>query len=664
MSTTTTYNTFDESPVRYPRSLRVVWITLLLVCVGLFWSAVFARYAQLTVPGEGTYQLHPIEIAYLADRQISPNAYAAYIVVLEILQMGIFVILSVFLFLRRSQDYATLFSAFTLLLIGIAAPATIKTFDPDTIGGQITYLLELCRYAVVLLFVYSFPDGRFYPHWTRITAAIGVVIIIALPIVGLDTRTWSSDAITIGVLAWLIPPIAAQWYRYRVLYNQDQRQQTKWFLLGFTVLVFASLIRGILTIAIPALGQPGEIRLLFHTLFAIPVVDTVLFALWPISIAASILQYRLYNVDLVVNRSLVYGGLTLTLLILFFAGFFAINLLLRLIGLQDETLALVIATAISVGLFNPARLRLQHLVDRRFFNLRLDLNELQKRAQASAKAHADSQRIGIQTGKQVDDYQIGDLIGKGGMGEVYKAQHLRLNRPVAIKTVSGSGSLERFEREAQIVAALQHPHIVEVFDYGVVDGQPYMVMEYLEGTTLAECLEHGKLPLQQVQQILLEVASALDYAHERGLVHRDIKPSNIMLQKQPDGTERAILMDFGIVKLNTLDGSGNALTRTGAIGTLEYSAPEQIMNSKTVDHRADLYALGVTAYQMLTGKPPFHGSLGEVVFAHLQQPPPDPSEVVSEIPPNIAYAVMRAMAKDPADRFASAGEFAKLFAFT
>lgn len=321
MMTTATIYTFNESPVRYPRGLRVIWITLLLLCVGLFWSAVLARFTQLTLPGDATYQLHPTEIAYLATHLISPNAYAAYVVLLEILQMGIFVILSVFLFLRRSQDYATLFSAFTLLLIGIAAPATIKAFAPDTLGGQIAYLLEIVRYAVVLLFVYSFPDGRFYPNWTRVTAAIGVVIIGCLPIAGIDTRTWSGDAITIGVLAWLIPPIVAQWYRYRVLYSQDQRQQTKWFLLGFTVIVLASLIRGLMALAIPALGQPGEIRLLFHTLIAIPIVDTVLFALWPISIAASIFQYRLYNVDLVVNRSLVYGGLTVTLLLLFFAGF-------------------------------------------------------------------------------------------------------------------------------------------------------------------------------------------------------------------------------------------------------------------------------------------------------------------------------------------------------
>ncbi|MCX9079943.1 MAG: serine/threonine-protein kinase, partial [Candidatus Methanoperedens sp.] len=169
--------------------------------------------------------------------------------------------------------------------------------------------------------------------------------------------------------------------------------------------------------------------------------------------------------------------------------------------------------------------------------------------------------------------------------------------------------------------------------------------------------EHNTLPADQACTLIRELAAALDYAHAQGLVHRDIKPSNIMLRLKPDSeTHEAVLMDFGIAKIQD---ARTRYTGSGAIGTVDYMAPEQIMAAKEVDHRADIYALGVVLYEMLTGQRPFQGSAGQVLFAHLQQPPPDIRSINPDLPRSIAHAVTRVLSKDPNDRYDSAGAFAE-----
>jgi len=274
---------------------------------------------------------------------------------------------------------------------------------------------------------------------------------------------------------------------------------------------------------------------------------------------------------------------------------------------------------------------------------------------------------GLLTGMRLGTYEVLELLGRGGMAEVYKGRHPRLDRTVAIKILSASLATDadfrqRFEREARAVAALRHPNIVQMFDFGDVDETYYMVMEYIDGANLASYLhETGSMDLAQVRPILQDLASALDYAHAQELVHRDVKPSNVMLQ--PAGRDdslpyRAILTDFGIAKILTSD---TGATKTGTMmGTLDYMAPEQIRVSKEVDGRADVYALGVMLYRALTGELPFKGDHpSAVMLGHLQEPAPDPRTLVPELPENVATAILRAMAKEPDERYPTAGALAK-----
>jgi serine/threonine-protein kinase len=242
------------------------------------------------------------------------------------------------------------------------------------------------------------------------------------------------------------------------------------------------------------------------------------------------------------------------------------------------------------------------------------------------------------------------------MGEVYQAE--ADGQLVAIKILPAelegdSGFLKWFEREAATLKALSHPNIVRLQEAGLSDGVRYLVLDFIDGRELSALVtERPRLTLAEVQPLMTSVAAALDYAHQRGYVHRDIKPSNIMVR---NATGTAVLMDFGVAKFR--DGR-TALTNTGAVGTIHYMAPEQILASKTVDSRADIYALGVTVYEVLTGELPFSGNAGELVFAHLQQRPTDPRVLVPDLPPTVAAGILRAMEKRPEDRFQSAGEFA------
>src|ERR1700726_3656004 len=272
----------------------------------------------------------------------------------------------------------------------------------------------------------------------------------------------------------------------------------------------------------------------------------------------------------------------------------------------------------------------------------------------------------ILSGKRLGPYEILSGIGAGGMGEVYRAKDTRLNRIVAIKVLpshlADSPELrERFEREARTIASLNHPHICTLYDVGHQDGTDYLVMEYLEGETLAQRLLKGPLPLDQVLQYAIEITDALDKAHRKGVTHRDLKPGNIMLTKS--GTK---LLDFGLAKLkqevapanvqlSQLPTANDPLTAQGTIvGTLQYMAPEQVEGGE-VDARTDIFAFGAVAYEMATGKRAFEGkSQASLIAAILEREPPPMSSLQPMTPPALDRVVKKCLRKDRDDRWQSA----------
>lgn len=265
-------------------------------------------------------------------------------------------------------------------------------------------------------------------------------------------------------------------------------------------------------------------------------------------------------------------------------------------------------------------------------------------------------------GEKFAGYTIVRLLGAGGMGEVYLAQHPRLPRRDALKVLPASVSRDdeyraRFEREADIAATLWHPHIVGVHDRGEFHGQLWIAMDYVDGTDAAELLTsypHG-LPQRQVLDIITGVAEALDYAHQCQLLHRDVKPSNILMARLESGEQRILLADFGIAR-HTDDSSG--LTQTNmTVGTVSYAAPEQLMGGD-IDGRADQYALAATAYHLLTGTPPFqHTNPAVVISQHLTAAPPTLAERRPELA-GLDPAVGKAMSKNPGDRYVRCVDFA------
>ncbi len=266
-------------------------------------------------------------------------------------------------------------------------------------------------------------------------------------------------------------------------------------------------------------------------------------------------------------------------------------------------------------------------------------------------------------GQQLGAYKILNAIGRGGMGDVYRALHLELEREAAIKFLRsdqvGDPILdERFRREAQAIARLRHPHIVQLYDFGTYDGGYYMVLEFIKGETLRDRLERLELTGDclshlQVRHIIEQLAAALAHSHSRGVVHRDIKPSNIMLDE--DGN--AILTDFGIARV--LAETGHTLT--GAIGTPAYIAPEQIRKGSP-DHRADIYALGVVLYEMLAGRTPFVAdSVEALLYKHQYDPVPSLRQFAPDVPPTVEQVVRKALIKLPKYRYQSAAEFQQAF---
>ncbi len=261
----------------------------------------------------------------------------------------------------------------------------------------------------------------------------------------------------------------------------------------------------------------------------------------------------------------------------------------------------------------------------------------------------------INIGDQIGDYEITGILGAGGMGQVYQVRHTISNRTEAMKVLAPGRAISeeivaRFLREIQLLASLHHPNITELHTAFRHNGELIMIMEFVEGLTLSAKLSQAPITLATGLGYIQQVLSGLAYAHERSIVHRDVKPSNIMIS--PD--DRVKLLDFGLA-LPTL---GPEFTRTGMIlGSLPFMSPEQVLG-KQLDARSDVYAVGVTLYQLLTGCLPFEGaSEYEIASAHLKSSPADPIAINPTIPAYLSKIVLKSLSKSPGDRFQTAKEF-------
>ncbi len=566
---------------------------------------------------------------------------------------------SLFIVLQRPRDRGALVAALNIILIiAFYTGSVVRHVDLMAIAIVLTSL----AHALLILFMYYFPDGKPYPRYSRWIFPIFFVVVLGvwgqiLP--EYHAKQLDADHFSIAIPVWIIVgsfiPVGlswlAQWQRYWRFATPEQRQQIKWVILGGIGGGLLAAVYGLFDYVLPVfetLGITPPAKLII-----LRTLRLLALCLFPLSILYSVLRRRLWDIDIAINRSLVYGGVFFGLVIIFVGLFLLLRAILALLLPNYGTEFVVVIPALLTGAaFFPVRQRVQHFVDRRLYGFRFDLNEL-----ARGQELPTIENPGAYSGRTLGGYQLFGVLGKGAMGEVYQGHNG--TQAAAIKILNNLGvtdenAIRRFEREAEAITHLNHPGIVRLYASGKDGDLYFLIMEYVEGRTLRSILEErGKIPFAEIKPFLHDFAAALDYAHAQGFVHRDIKPANIMVRTDAEGDGlNTVLMDFGTAKLR---GSGQtSITGSGAVGTIDYMAPEQIKQSSTVDHHADIYAFAVVLYETLTGRLPFEGTIVQILFGHVNQPPPNPRTFAPELPSAAADAIMRALSKDPKDRYATA----------
>jgi tRNA A-37 threonylcarbamoyl transferase component Bud32 len=575
-----------------------------------------------------------------------------------LLMLG-FCVIGGILIVRRSDDWFAIFTSLFLILFGVRvtnlANSIAITPGYETSGGLILALADIG----IVLFSMLFPDGKFVPRWLKFIAPFLIISMLGIyifPNAPFHWNTMSKTGYLIVTTSWYIVGIIASIYRYYHHATLTQKQQIRWAGIGVMGPFSWFLIFQVLQNVVPVFSDQS----LWATGFQIVsrLAGIFLFLMLPLFVTIAIAQAKLFDIDLLINRSIVYGFLTVGLGLAFGLIFSLLSVISTNVHQGDQSFMVAIVFAVVAGAgFQPARKKLQRFVDRFFYHINIDYQK------TPAEIRAESETI--ITGTTLSSYRDLKLIGRGGMAEVYSATSPKSRKAVAIKVLRAALAEDeqfrkRFMREAQVVSALEHPNIVRMTDFGNEGDVYYIVMELLSGPDLNRLLkEEGRLSVSKTVDLLSGIASALDYAHQSGLVHRDIKPSNVMLDSSTDPS-RSVLTDFGIAKLT---GAHTRITNTGMVGTFDYIAPEQIQASADVDGRADVYALGVMTYQMLTGRLPFERpNTGALLLAHLNAPRPDARELVHDLPRHVSFAIQQAMDKNASARYATAGDFLSMLA--
>ena len=640
---------------------RGVFILLSLTAVIFFAIGVPLDY-QNTLASTDADTLSALE-----QLNLSAGFYATYQIVLVVILAIGFGIAGLIIFSKKSNDWLAILVAFTLIGQGVNAFTPLSRLKEIPEFQIPVYFIVSMILLGLPLSCYLFPDGKIQKHWMIYVAGfwfIWLMVSTFWPSFPINIHKRGGNATLIyllSLLAVLSTGIYAQIYRYRNTTDPVKRRQLKWIVFGVTVGILigigTNLFMTLFELANPSAGSYLIANMVTQTL-SVTAQFTV-----PVAVVVSILRYRLYDIELVINRSIIYGLLTVVLAAVFGIILFGLQSAYQAITRQDNppTIAVVVSTIAVSSLFQPTRKVLRRFVNHRIYGMDVDFEGIERRN----KKLDQFSRLPTNTITTMGGYQGLELIARGGMGEVYKARHPNLNRTVAIKILSthfknDPNFNKRFAREAKTMAQLRHPNIITIHDYGDQDGLPFIVMEYLTGETLSQILRRReRIPLDECLPLLQDLSSALDYAHSQGVIHRDIKPSNVIVEPITTSTsariQRAILMDFGIARFAT---ENTMLTASGdVLGTADYISPEQIQGLSDLDSRTDQYSFGVMTYQLLTGKKPYqHNTTWAMIHSHLEEPPPDPRRILP-LPEHVADSIQKAMAKGPEARFPSIGEF-------
>jgi hypothetical protein len=633
--------------------LWMIWVAVTLTVVLVTFGTIRQFIHENLYGGPLTEQIK--------GRGVSPSVFFPLEFSMSVIQLISWYLLAGLIVFRRRDDWVAIIASIMIFVQGYFltgfSNVWIAGYIPPHLAffNNLGWLLDAIAFASVMIFFGTFPEGRFVPRWIiPVFAFLFLYVAVEDFIMIIDPNIGTVPGFSVFIRFILIPVliIFPQLYR-RNRMGAVQRQQTKFALAG---IIIGDLGNIIWQLAIANQTPFSQLVYLIARPFTF-----MLFVFAPISFTYAILRYRLWDIDFVFNRSMVYGGLTALLGTVFIGGFFALRTIMEIMfGNQQDLIAVAVPAVFITALFTPTRNRLQRYVDQRFYGIEIDYKKAMEDQAWRQKQVASAGDVKT----SFDKYTGLELIGRGGMGEVYRAKHPTLNCEVAIKILpkhlaENEAAYRRYDHEAQAIAQLKHPNIVGMYDYGRLDGTPYIVLEYIDGQILSEILkQRERLSLTEALPLFKEIASALDYSHAAGIIHRDIKPSNVMIERDTDSrkSQRAVLMDFGIAKLHS---SMTQLTGTGIlIGTLDYVSPEQIRGASEVDEKADIYSFGAMVYQTLTGALPFeHKNISALLMAHLMQPVSDPRELRPNLPEAAAKAIMRAMAKEPQMRQKTAGEF-------
>lgn len=650
---TVTYTSLKNKPV-LRLVLRSVWFLVFFYIAYIVGTGIYGYVSQFSKNSNLFIQITSLGFNLLTFSAIDLGSdlyiFAGYFA------------LAVIVFIHRSDDWFAIFLSIMIVSFGMRVTSITANLTESTTTNYLISPVIMMAEAGIILLGWLFPDGNFYPKWTKYLLPFLIlnVFLLYFPDSPFFASKLNPTIYTVINLTWYLAAGAALVFRYRYTVNPNQKQQIRWVYTGMVSALIWFVLFSVPPLLFPVLSNEASTASLIFRV-SMRLLGIILFLALPASIAIAIARYKLFDIDLLINRALVYGTLTVVLTAVFAFDLFIINTLLNLImDSQHASVGVIISAIASGALFQPTRKALQRFVDKTFYNIKIDY----LKTPHGVKSHPDADTT-TQAPVLFSRYANLSLIGKGGMAEVYYAEHPTLHNPVAIKVLTPNLTedeqyLRRFQREAQTLAGLKHSNIVKMYESGEENGLYYMVMEYLNGMNLSAYLKRqGRLELGAYRLLLNDIASAVDYAHQSGLVHRDIKPSNIMLDERK-GASRAVLTDFGIVKVST---SMSNITATGMVGTFDYIAPEQIQSLTEIDGRADIYSLGVMTYQMLTGQLPFQrNSPGSILLAHMTAPPPDARDVLPSLPHRVSRAIQTAMAKKSEDRFATAAEFVQALA--